>query len=89
MEGRLLVQDRYMFMNYLILFYKFYNDRKELMFLIFTSRHIQGGNFVYGDNAYVGLALPGDVGSWQRQSKVFMLMKFSFYYIPILVASLN
>ncbi|RZB99130.1 Rhamnogalacturonate lyase [Glycine soja] len=68
-EGRLLVQDRYMFMNYLILFYKFYNDRKELMFLIFTSRHIQGGSFVYGDNAYVGLALPGDVGSWQRQSK--------------------
>ncbi|KAG5001556.1 hypothetical protein JHK87_022628 [Glycine soja] len=38
--------------------------------LLVQDRHIQGGNFVYGDNAYVGLALPGDVGSWQRQSKV-------------------
>ncbi|KAL5177400.1 Rhamnogalacturonate lyase [Glycine soja] len=37
--------------------------------LLVQDRHIQGGNFVYGDNAYVGLALPGDVGSWQRQSK--------------------
>ena len=25
---------------------------------------------LYGTSAYVGLALPGDVGSWQRECKV-------------------
>ncbi|XP_061361401.1 probable rhamnogalacturonate lyase B [Gastrolobium bilobum] len=37
--------------------------------LLIQDRYIKGGRFLYGDNAYVGLALPGDVGSWQRQSK--------------------
>lgn len=30
---------------------------------------IKGGRFQYANNAYVGLALPGDAGSWQRESK--------------------
>lgn len=51
------------------------------MLLAFTIiRHIKGGNFLYGENAHIGLAVPGDVGSWQRQSKVFI---YSFYYVPI------
>ncbi|KAK7386695.1 hypothetical protein VNO78_27030 [Psophocarpus tetragonolobus] len=37
--------------------------------LLVQDRHINGREFVYGKNAYVGLALPGDLGSWQRQSK--------------------
>ncbi|KAK7361048.1 hypothetical protein VNO77_03075 [Canavalia gladiata] len=37
--------------------------------LLVQDRHIEGGRFVYGNKAYVGLALPGDLGSWQRQSK--------------------
>ncbi|CAI8583493.1 unnamed protein product [Vicia faba] len=32
------------------------------------DRHFKGGRFQY-TNAYVGLALPGDAGSWQRESK--------------------
>jgi len=51
------------------------------MLLAFTTRHIKGGKFLYGQNAYIGLALPGDVGSWQRQSKVSI---YSFYYVPII-----
>ncbi|KAG2409066.1 uncharacterized protein HKW66_Vig0038880 [Vigna angularis] len=37
--------------------------------LLVQDRHIKGGTFLYGENAHIGLALPGDVGSWQRQSK--------------------
>ncbi|XP_022638462.1 probable rhamnogalacturonate lyase B [Vigna radiata var. radiata] len=37
--------------------------------LFVQDRHIKGGNFLYGENAHIGLAVPGDVGSWQRQSK--------------------
>lgn len=48
-----------------------------LIFLVFITRHINGGRLLYGNKAYVGLALPGDLGSWQRQGKVFLLLKSS------------
>lgn len=32
------------------------------------------------DGAFVGLAAPGDVGSWQREAKVYTYM-FSFWLI--------
>ena len=34
-------------------------------------------NAVPGNGSYVGLALPGDVGSWQRECKV--ILSFSFH----------
>lgn len=70
-EGQLLVQDRYMFMKLYFIYNLFSYQR--LMLLAYTTRHIKGGQFVYANNAYIGLALPGDVGSWQRQSKVFLV----------------
>ncbi|KAL1365474.1 hypothetical protein AAHE18_03G290900 [Arachis hypogaea] len=30
---------------------------------------VKGGRLQYANNAYVGLALPGDAGSWQKESK--------------------
>ncbi|XP_058775167.1 uncharacterized protein LOC131649423 isoform X2 [Vicia villosa] len=36
--------------------------------LLVQDRYFKGGRFQY-TNAYVGLALPGDAGSWQRESK--------------------
>ncbi|KAJ1435924.1 Rhamnogalacturonan lyase, domain II [Sesbania bispinosa] len=33
------------------------------------TRHIKGGRFQYPNNAYIGLALPGEAGSWQKESK--------------------
>ncbi|XP_057418464.1 uncharacterized protein LOC130712662 [Lotus japonicus] len=37
--------------------------------LLVQDRYINGGRSAFANNAYVGLALPGDIGSWQRQSK--------------------
>ncbi|KAE9614477.1 hypothetical protein Lal_00012317 [Lupinus albus] len=46
------------------------NERgKVLGRLLIQDRYINGGRFQYANNAYVGLALPGDAGSWQRESK--------------------
>ena len=44
------------------------------MFLLFPcfTRYFRGGRFLYASNAYVGLALPGDEGSWQIESKVYL-----------------
>ncbi|KAJ1384891.1 Rhamnogalacturonan lyase, domain III [Sesbania bispinosa] len=36
--------------------------------LLVQDRYINGGRFPYGNNAYVGLALPGDLGSWQNNA---------------------
>ncbi|KAI5419354.1 probable rhamnogalacturonate lyase B [Lathyrus oleraceus] len=36
--------------------------------LLVQDRYFKGGRFQY-TNAYIGLALPGDAGSWQRESK--------------------
>ncbi|KAK7361044.1 hypothetical protein VNO77_03070 [Canavalia gladiata] len=37
--------------------------------LVVQDRYIQGGKLLYANNAYVGLALPGEAGSWQKESK--------------------
>ncbi|KAG5001561.1 hypothetical protein JHK87_022633 [Glycine soja] len=37
-----------------------------------TKLYFRGGRFLYASNAYVGLALPGDEGSWQRESKAYL-----------------
>ncbi|KAI4314447.1 hypothetical protein L6164_027355 [Bauhinia variegata] len=37
--------------------------------LLVQDVHTKGGRFLYADNAYVGLALPGEPGSWQKESK--------------------
>ncbi|XP_028769118.1 rhamnogalacturonate lyase B-like isoform X1 [Neltuma alba] len=37
--------------------------------LIVQDRYNRGGRLLYGESAYVGLALPGSEGSWQRESK--------------------
>ncbi|KAK7250632.1 hypothetical protein RIF29_33178 [Crotalaria pallida] len=37
--------------------------------LLVQDRCIRGGRFQYANDAYVGLALPGDAGSWQKESK--------------------
>ncbi|KAI9111331.1 hypothetical protein K1719_017021 [Acacia pycnantha] len=37
--------------------------------LLVQDMYIQGGRFQNGYSAYVGLALPGEAGSWQRESK--------------------
>jgi len=41
------------------------------LFPCFTS-YFRGGRLLYADNAYVGLALPGEAGSWQIESKVYL-----------------
>lgn len=57
--------------------------------LLVVDRYISD-NYIDARYAYVGLAAPGDVGSWQRESKVFHLTLFfpsfnSFfaYLIPL------
>ncbi|XP_019439240.1 PREDICTED: probable rhamnogalacturonate lyase B isoform X2 [Lupinus angustifolius] len=46
------------------------NERgKVLGRLLIQDRYIKGGTLQNAKNAYVGLALPGDAGSWQRESK--------------------
>ncbi|CAL0312952.1 unnamed protein product [Lupinus luteus] len=46
------------------------NERgKVLGRLLIQDRYIKGGELQYANNAYIGLALPGDAGSWQRESK--------------------
>ncbi|CAL0313006.1 unnamed protein product [Lupinus luteus] len=46
------------------------NERgKVLGKLLIQDRYINGGKLQYAKNAYIGLALPGDAGSWQRESK--------------------
>ncbi|AET03356.2 probable rhamnogalacturonate lyase B isoform X1 [Medicago truncatula] len=37
--------------------------------LLVQDWYFKGGRFQYTNNAYVGLALPGDAGSWQTESK--------------------
>ncbi|XP_057421613.1 uncharacterized protein LOC130715523 isoform X2 [Lotus japonicus] len=37
--------------------------------LLVQDWSIKGGRYQYSDNAYVGLALPGEAGSWQKESK--------------------
>ncbi|KAG4399641.1 hypothetical protein AAZX31_08G266800 [Glycine max] len=37
--------------------------------LLVQDRYFRGGKLLYANNAYVGLALPGDEGSWQIESK--------------------
>ncbi|XP_028754581.1 probable rhamnogalacturonate lyase B [Neltuma alba] len=37
--------------------------------LLVQDRYIEGGRFQNANSAYVGLALPGDAGSWQTESK--------------------
>ncbi|XP_047173846.1 rhamnogalacturonate lyase-like [Vigna umbellata] len=37
--------------------------------LLVKDSYYRGGKVVYADNAYVGLALPGETGSWQKESK--------------------
>ncbi|RHN41536.1 putative rhamnogalacturonan endolyase [Medicago truncatula] len=37
--------------------------------LLVQDWYFEGGRYQYANNAYVGLALPGDAGSWQRESK--------------------
>ncbi|KAK7319672.1 hypothetical protein RJT34_04395 [Clitoria ternatea] len=37
--------------------------------LLVQDWYKEGGRFKYANNAYVGLALPGDPGSWQKESK--------------------
>ncbi|KAF1871983.1 hypothetical protein Lal_00012202 [Lupinus albus] len=46
------------------------NERgKVLGRLLIQDRYINGGRLQDANNAYVGLALPGNAGSWQRESK--------------------
>jgi len=40
-----------------------------LLFFFFHSRYVNE-RLLYASSAYVGLAAPGDVGSWQTESKV-------------------
>ncbi|CAL0313009.1 unnamed protein product [Lupinus luteus] len=42
---------------------------KVLGRLLIQDRYIKGGRFQNAKNAYIGLALPGNAGSWQRESK--------------------
>ncbi|XP_027917587.1 uncharacterized protein LOC114176676 [Vigna unguiculata] len=37
--------------------------------LLVKDSYFRGGRLLYADNAYVGLALPGEAGSWQIESK--------------------
>ncbi|KAH1154619.1 hypothetical protein AAZX31_18G137800 [Glycine max] len=37
--------------------------------LLVQDRYFRGGRLLYANNSYVGLALPGDEGSWQIESK--------------------
>ncbi|ESW28447.1 hypothetical protein PHAVU_003G287200 [Phaseolus vulgaris] len=37
--------------------------------LLVKDSYFRGGRLLYANNAYVGLALPGDTGSWQTESK--------------------
>ncbi|KAI4328110.1 hypothetical protein L6164_020494 [Bauhinia variegata] len=37
--------------------------------LLVQDGYTQGGRFLYARSAYVGLALPGEPGSWQKESK--------------------
>ncbi|XP_061376076.1 probable rhamnogalacturonate lyase C isoform X2 [Gastrolobium bilobum] len=37
--------------------------------LLVQDWYIREGRFQYANNAYIGLALPGDAGSWQKESK--------------------
>lgn len=43
--------------------------------LLVQDRYIRGGRFLYADSAYVGLALPGPAGSWERESKVSLVIE--------------
>ncbi|KAK9097006.1 hypothetical protein Sjap_022503 [Stephania japonica] len=39
------------------------------------------GDYIAADSAYMGLALPGDVGSWQRESKVSLARRNGYFSI--------
>ncbi|XP_058081200.1 probable rhamnogalacturonate lyase B isoform X5 [Magnolia sinica] len=56
-SGRLLVIDRYGFSSFVTISM----DQNKFMFL--------SEDYISADSAYVGLALPGAVGSWQRECK--------------------
>ncbi|KAE9614481.1 putative rhamnogalacturonan endolyase [Lupinus albus] len=46
-----------------------WSDAVDQLISFFHLRYINGGRLQDANNAYVGLALPGDAGSWQRESK--------------------
>ena len=43
--------------------------------LLVQDWYLRGGRFQFADSAYIGLALPGNAGSWQRESKVLIVIK--------------
>lgn len=44
-----------------------------LFFMTLRCRYVSD-NYISAEGAYIGLAPPGDVGSWQRECKVILLM---------------
>lgn len=46
-------------------------------------RHINGGDKTAAKGAFVGLAPPGDLGSWQRECKVPIYFFFLFLFCQI------
>lgn len=80
MRGRLLVYDRYNNKDYLVSFH-FPPYLHGLMNLI--ARYITEFN-VPAALAFVGLAAPGDAGSWQRESKVWLSTLVIVSYIRCL-----
>lgn len=79
-SGKLQVQDRYKPTTYLDAF-KFFSN----IYIISYKENRNSSCFRIGKaqpakNAYVGLALPGNAGSWQKECKVqdeFEPMKFN------------
>lgn len=52
--------------------------------LLVQDSSIKGGRFLYASSAYVGLALPGPAGSWQRESKARIYILTMPFYITTL-----
>ncbi|KAF7809447.1 putative rhamnogalacturonate lyase B [Senna tora] len=54
--------------------------------LLIQDPYIQGGRFIHARDAYVGLALPGEAGSWQKESKGYQFWtqadRNGFFTIP-------
>ncbi|KAL5714696.1 rhamnogalacturonan endolyase [Ranunculus cassubicifolius] len=49
--------------------YALLEDRGTVSGRLLVLDRYQSEDYIPGDSAYVGLALPGDVGSWQREGK--------------------
>lgn len=60
--------------HFLFLWFFLLPIKERLMFSLFPcfTSYYRGGKHVYADNAYVGLALPGETGSWEKESKVYL-----------------